>query len=210
MFTPFVLPPLPFDPSDVAPYLDPRVIEIHHSRHHNAYVRGANEARERIAEARAIGDYTHLVSLQRTYAFHHGGHILHSLMWKHLGAPRDTHPTGQLHTHIESAFGSFATFAHELSITAAQIQGSGWALASWDPVQHHIIINHVHDHHLGLMPTIQPFLAIDVWEHAYYTQYENKRNDYLDAYQKVIDWTSVSQSFTTIINEQKTPASFVE
>lgn len=210
MFTPFVLPPLPFNPSDVAPYLDPRVIEIHHSRHHNAYVRGANDTRERIEQAREIGDYTHLTSLQRTYAFHHGGHILHSLMWKHLGAPRDTPPIGQLRTHIESTFGSFTTFTRELSITASQIQGSGWALASWDPVPHHIIINHIHDHHLGLSPTLHPFLAIDVWEHAYYTQYENKRNDYLDAYLNVIDWTSVSQSFEALLMVQKTPASFVE
>jgi Fe-Mn family superoxide dismutase len=210
MFTPFVLPPLPFDPTDVAPYLDPRVIEIHHSRHHNAYVRGANETRERIEDARVKGDYTHLVSLQRAYAFHHGGHMLHSLMWKHLGSSRDTSPTGHLRTHIESAFGSFTTFTHELTITAAQIQGSGWALASWDPVQHHIIINHVHDHHLGLTPTIQPFLAIDVWEHAYYSQYVNKRPDYLDAYLKVIDWNSVSASFDSMFNHQQTPASFVE
>jgi Fe-Mn family superoxide dismutase len=210
MFTPFVLPALAFDPGDLAPYLDPRTIEIHHSRHHSAYVRGANETREKIAEARHRGDYTHITSLQRTYAFHHGGHILHSLMWKHLGPPRETHPTGQLAAEIDATFGSFTNFAQELTITAASIQGSGWALASWDPVQHHIIINHVHDHHLGLPPTIEPFLAVDVWEHAYYLQYENKRNDYIDAFLNVIDWSSVTSSCDVIFQTQRTPASFVE
>lgn len=207
MHTPFVLPELAFDPAVLSPYLDPYAVEIHHSRHHAAYVRGANETFEKIAVGRKKNDYHDLLRLEKDFAFHHAGHVLHSLMWRHLGAPHNDDPNGSLLKYIEDSFGNFQTFLSELTISATVVQGSGWVLACWDPVGHHIMIQPVQNHELGLSATMVPFLAIDVWEHAYYLQFQNKRTDYIDAYWNVVQWKSVSEHFSEIISAAKIPSS---
>ncbi|MEY3805941.1 MAG: superoxide dismutase [Actinomycetota bacterium] len=200
MHTPFSLPELSFDPAVLAPFLDPSTIEIHHSRHHRAYVQGANETYEKIVEARNKSQYSQLMKLEKDFAFHHAGHVLHSLMWRHMGAPSETKLSDTLSRHIAASFGNLDTFVAEVSITASQIQGSGWVLACWDPVGHHIMLQAINNHELGFSPMMQPFIAVDVWEHAYYLQFHNKRADYVDAFMKVLQWESISEHFAEIMS----------
>lgn len=199
----FVLPELSFDPSVLAPILDPYTVEIHHSRHHRAYVKGANETQERLSLSREKSDYSQLVQLERDFAFHLAGHVLHSLMWRHLHAPTDSRPTGELLKRIDETFGNFETFLSEMTMSAVRIQGSGWVAACWDPVGHQIVIQPIYNHEMGLAATVNPFLVIDVWEHAYYLQFQNNRPDYVDAYWKIVNWVSVSDHFDEITHEKK-------
>lgn len=210
MHTPFALPELTFDPAVLAPVLDPYTVEIHHSRHHAAYVRGANEAFEKLKSARMASDYGNLLKLEKDFAFHHGGHVLHSLMWRHLGAPHEHRTVGSLQDQISKDFGNFETFVSELSISASLVQGSGWVLACWDYVGNHIMIQPIQNHEMGLSSQMEPFLAIDVWEHAYYLQFQNKRSDYIDAFWNVVQWKSVSEHFAEIIAAKKIPFASAE
>ncbi len=189
----YTLPALPYDPGELEPHISAAVIELHHGKHHAAYVKGANEALEKLYAMREKGDFAQLSMLEKSLAFHVSGHVLHSILWTNLSPDGGDEPVGELRRQIDENFGSFASFQKQMTAAATTIQGVGWALASWEPLAGRIIIQQVYDHQGNHGQGTVPLLAIDAWEHAYYLQYQNRKEEYLDAIWNIINWNDVSR-----------------
>ena len=192
---PYVLPDLGYDYSALEPHLSARVLELHHDKHHKAYVDGVNATLEKLAEARAADELGTIVGLQKTLAFNLSGHVLHTLLWKNLNPRGGDRPTGELAAAIDDHFGSFDAFRNQLSKSAASVQGSGWGALTWEPLGERLFVEQIYDHQGNVGQGGVPLLVIDAWEHAYYLQYENRRADYVDAIWNVIDWADVAARF---------------
>ena len=189
------LPDLPYDPGALEPHVSGRIMELHHDQHHAAYVKGANTTLERLAELREKGDFTLLSMLEKNLAFHVSGHVLHSLFWTNLSPDGGDRPHGPLAETIDETFGGFEPFRQQMTEAAATVQGSGWALASWEPVAGRLVVQQVYDHQGNHGQGATPLLAIDAWEHAYYLQYENRKADFFEAIWNVVNWADVSARF---------------
>ena len=188
----YTLPDLPYDAGALEPHLSARIVELHHGKHHAAYVAGANEALESLHEARSSDDFDTISMLEKNLAFNVSGHVLHSVFWTNL-APDGSQPEGSLATTLTETFGGVDTFRRHMTKAAATIQGSGWALASWEPVAERVVVQQVYDHQGNHGQGTIPLLAIDAWEHAYYLQYENRKADYLEAIWNVVNWPDVGR-----------------
>src|SRR5680860_83962 len=186
------LPDLRYDYGALEPHISARIMELHHDGHHAAYVDDANRAIERLQEARRGSDFTMLSILEKNLAFNLSGHVLHSLWWGCLSPDGGGGPTGWLAEQLEANFGGFAPFRVHMIEAAATIQGSGWALASWEPTGKRIVIERAYDHQGNHGQATVPILAIDAWEHAYYLQYENDKRAFLTAVWELVDWPRVA------------------
>ncbi|ASO21289.1 Fe-Mn family superoxide dismutase [Actinoalloteichus hoggarensis] len=191
----YVLPDLDYDYAALEPAIAGEINELHHSRHHAAYVTGANDTIDKIAEARDKGDFGSIVGLQTTLAFHLAGHSLHLIWWKVLGPDGGDKPTGELAAAIDQDFGSFDGLRAQLSAVSASIQGNGWGVLAWDPVGERLITQQLKDHHANLAITTTPLLVFDIWEHAYYLQYRNVKADYIAKLWNVVNWAEVERRF---------------
>ena len=189
----YTLPDLPYDYSALAPHIAPEIMELHHSKHHAAYVKGANDALEQLAEARESGNLGAVNKLEKDLAFHLGGHINHSVFWKNMSPDGGGEPTGEVADAIGEFFGSFEGFKKQFAAVANGIQGSGWSLLVWDTLGQRLNINQLFDQQ-GNLPVGQlPILQLDMWEHAFYLQYKNVKGDYVNAWWNVVNWTDVAQ-----------------
>ncbi len=202
----YTLPDLPYDPGALEPHLSARILELHHDKHHAAYVKAANTTLERLEEVRSSGDFATISMLERNLAFNVSGHVLHSVLWTNLSPDGGGEPTGPLATALAETFGGFAAFRAQMTEAAATVQGSGWALASWEPLAGRLVVQQVHDHQGQHGQGTVPLLAIDAWEHAYYLQYENRKADYLDAIWNVVHWADVSRRFEAARAADTVPA----
>ncbi|AOS64264.1 superoxide dismutase [Actinoalloteichus hymeniacidonis] len=191
----YVLPDLDYDYADLEPAVSGEINELHHSKHHAAYVTGANDTIDKIAEARDKGDFSSIVGLQTTLAFHLAGHSLHLVWWKILSPNGGDKPTGELAAAIDEHFGSFDGLRAQLSAVSASIQGNGWGVLAWDPVGERLITQQLKDHHSNLAITTTPLLVFDIWEHAYYLQYRNVKADYIAKLWDVVNWAEVERRF---------------
>jgi Fe-Mn family superoxide dismutase len=191
----YLLPELAYDPGALEPHLSGQIVELHHSKHHAAYVKGANTALDKLAEARAAGNFDSLVGLEKSLAFNLGGHVLHSMYWANLSPDGGDKPTGDLAAAIDEHFGSFDAFRSHFSQAATLVQGSGWGIFSWEPVGRRLIIEQLEDHHENTTLGAVPLLAIDTWEHAYYLQYQNRKPDYVEAIWNIVNWADVARRF---------------
>lgn len=191
----YSLPDLAYDPAALEPHLSARIVELHHSKHHAAYVTGANTMLDRLAEARAAGQFDALVGLEKSLAFNLGGHVLHSIYWTNLSPDGGGEPAGVLADEIGAAFGSFAAFKAHFTQATVTVQGSGWGLLTYEPLGKRLIVEQIEVHHESTVVGGVPLLAIDAWEHAYYLSYENRRADYMTALWNVIDWRDVERRF---------------
>lgn len=191
----YTLPDLPYDPGALEPHLSARILELHHDKHHATYVKGANTALEQLNEVRASGDFATISMLERNLAFNVSGHVLHSVLWTNLSPDGGGTPSGALAAELDAGFGGFEGFQKQMVQAAATIQGSGWALASWEPMAGRLVVQQVHDHQGDHGQGTVPLLAIDAWEHAYYLQYENRKPDYLEAIWNVVSWADVERRY---------------
>jgi Fe-Mn family superoxide dismutase len=189
----YTLPDLPYDEGALEPHISGRIMDLHHSKHHATYVKGANTALEKLFDMRGKGDFTALSLLERNLAFNVSGHVLHSAFWTNLSPHGGDQPTGDLAGVIDENFGAFSSFRQQMTEAAATIQGSGWAMASWEPVAGRVIVQQVHDHQGDHGQGTIPLLVIDGWEHAYYLQYQNEKAKYFDAIWNVINWDDVAR-----------------
>jgi len=190
---PYELPELPYDYAALEPHYQAENLEIHHSKHHAAYVAGANTTLERLGDARAAGDFSGLVGLEKTLAFNVSGHVLHSMFWKNLSPDGGGKPEGDLAAAIDEHFGSFEVFKAQLSQASVLVQGSGWGVLAYEPLGGRLVVEQVYDHHANLVHGAVPLLAFDVWEHAYYLQYRNARPAFVDALWNVVNWQDVAE-----------------
>ncbi len=192
----YTLPDLDYDYGALAPHIAPEIMELHHSKHHATYVKGANDALEQLAAARDKGEFGAIPKLEKDLAFHLGGHINHSVFWKNLSPNGGGEPTGDVAEAIGEFFGSFAGFKGQFAAAANSIQGSGWAMLVWDTLGKRLNINQLYDQQ-GNLPVGQlPILQLDMWEHAFYLQYKNVKGDYVNAWWNVVNWDDVAQRLT--------------
>lgn len=188
----YTLPDLPYDEGALEPHISGRIMELHYGKHHSAYVEGANTALEKLDDIRKKDDFGTISMLEKNLAFNVSGHVLHSVFWTNLSPDGGDEPTGDLASVIDSTFGGFPAFRKQMSEAAATIQGSGWALASWEPVAGRLVVQQVHDHQGNHGQGTVPLLAIDAWEHAFYLQYQNRKAEFFDAIWNVVNWSDVS------------------
>jgi Fe-Mn family superoxide dismutase len=191
----YTLPDLAYDPGALEPHLSGQIVELHHAKHHAAYVAGANTALEKLAAARASGEYGALVGLEKSLAFNLGGHVLHSMYWTNLSPDGGGRPDGELAAAIDEHFGSFEAFQAHFGQATTLAQGSGWGILSYEPLGRRLIIEQLEVHHQNTTLGAVPLLAIDAWEHAYYLQYNNRRADYVTAIWNIINWADIAARF---------------
>ncbi|MEN3583548.1 superoxide dismutase [Streptomyces sp. ZYX-F-203] len=191
----YALPDLPYDYSALEPAITGQILELHHARHHAAYVKGANDTLERLAEARDEDRLTPtgLVGLEKTFAFNLSGHVLHSIFWQNLSPDGGDRPDGALADAIDEHFGGFERFTRQLTVATASVQGSGWGVLAWEPVGRRLIVEQVYDHHGNVGQGTTPLLVFDAWEHAYYLQYKNVRPDYVTKLWDLVNWEDVAE-----------------
>ncbi|MET1002796.1 MAG: superoxide dismutase [Acidimicrobiia bacterium] len=192
---PYELPDLPYDYGALEPHYSARVLELHHGKHHAAYVKGVNDTLDKLEKARDTGDLSSIVGLEKTLAFNLSGHVLHTLFWQNLSPDGGGRPDGELAAAIDDNFGSFDGFQAQLTEAANTVQGSGWGVLSWEPLGQRLFIEQVYDHTGNVGQSGVLLLVIDAWEHAYYLQYENRRPDYVKAMWNIVNWTDVAERF---------------
>jgi Fe-Mn family superoxide dismutase len=196
--TPYVLPELAYDYGALEPYISGHIMELHHDKHHRGYVEGANRTLEQLAEARTQGKFDNVAALEQVLAFDASGHLLHSLFWQNLAPRAGGEPTGALGTAVERDFGGFQAFKKQLSQTAATIMGSGWAALLWDTLSEQLMVVQLHDHQSRTIQGAVPLLVLDVWEHAYYLQYETAKAKYIEAVWNLWNWAAIEERYDTI------------
>jgi Fe-Mn family superoxide dismutase len=191
----YTLPDLPYDVGALEPHISARIMELHHDKHHAAYVKGANTALQRLHDIREKGDFAAISLLEKSLAFNVSGHVLHSVFWTNLSPDGGGEPDGKFGDLLAETFGAFSAFRQQMTEAASTLQGSGWALASWEPVAGRIVVQQVYDHQGNHGQGTIPLLAIDAWEHAFYLQYENRKAEFFEAIWNVVNWADVIERF---------------
>ena len=191
----YTLPDLAYDYAALEPSISGTIMELHHSKHHQAYVTGANTALAQLAEARDSGNLANVNKLEKDLAFNLGGHVNHSIFWTNMSPDGGDKPTGELAAAIDDNFGSFDKFQAHFAATALGVQGSGWAVLAWDSIGQRLIIVQFFDQQANLPAGIVPLLMLDMWEHAFYLQYKNVKADYVKAWWNVVNWADAQARF---------------
>jgi Fe-Mn family superoxide dismutase len=185
------LPDLDYDFSALEPHISGHIMELHHQKHHKAYVDRANEVLSKLDDARGREDFASVSALERALAFSVSGHVLHSIFWKNLAPKAGDKPRGDLLRTIERDFGSFDAFRAQFQEVAAGLMGSGWAALVWEPLAKRLLISQVYDHQSNLSQSGVALMVLDAWEHAYYLQYENRKGEFFKACWNLWDWDDV-------------------
>jgi Fe-Mn family superoxide dismutase len=195
------LPPLPYAANALEPHIDARTMEIHHGKHHNAYVTKLNEAlKDHVDLAgnpieRLLRDIKQVPDAIRQAVINHGGgHANHSLFWQIMGPGCGGSPSGAIGEEINKVFGGFATFKDQFAAAATTRFGSGWAWLGLDAAGK-LHIGSTPNQDSPYMQGHTPILGLDVWEHAYYLNYQNRRPDYVAAWWNVVNWKKVDELF---------------
>jgi len=196
----YVLPELPYAYDALEPHISAEIMELHHSKHHQNYVNGANAALEKLEAARKDGSIAAVVTaLSKDLAFNLGGHTNHSLFWENLGPNGGGKPTGALAAAIDEDFGSFEEFQKHFAAAALGLQGSGWAVLAYDKIGERLVIEQMTDQQGNLSIDLVPLLLLDMWEHAFYLQYKNVKADYVAAVWNVFNWDEVAARYTAAV-----------
>ncbi|MPV49453.1 superoxide dismutase [Pseudactinotalea sp. HY160] len=191
----YTLPELPYDYAALEPHISAKIMELHHDKHHAAYVGGANTALDKLSEARSAGDLAAVNLYEKNLAFNLGGHINHTVFWNNLSPEGGGEPEGELRAAIDEYFGSFDAFQKHFATNAAGIQGSGWSVLGWDTLGQRLSIFQLFDQQSNVPVSIQPVLMLDMWEHAFYLDYLNVKADYIKAFWNIANWQDVAARF---------------
>lgn len=189
------LPELSYPYNALEPYISEEIMRLHHGKHHLSYVNGLNNAELNLKKAREINEFSLIKHWSRELAFHGSGHYLHTIFWKNMSPTGGGTPQGPLKEEIENYFGSFPNFQKHFSEAAKQVEGSGWALLVWSPMARHLEVLQTERHMLLTQWNTIPLLVLDVWEHAYYLQYKNKRAEYVENWWNIVNWHDVGMRF---------------
>lgn len=196
----YVLPDLPYDYGALEPHISGEIMRLHHDKHHQAYVNGANQALADLSEAREKGDFSRIAALEHLLAFHVSGHVLHALFWQNLSPKGGGKPSGALAEQINTDFGSFDAFKSQVVRAAATITGSGWAAMAWDPAGGQLIVVQIHDHQSETAQASMPLMVLDAWEHAYYLQYKNEKAKFFEAVWNLWNWEDITMRYISARN----------
>ena len=194
----YTLADLRYDYGALEPHISGKIIELHHDKHHAAYVTGANDATDALAEARSKNDFAKVAQLEKALAFHTSGHVLHALFWQNLTPKGGDKPTGALAQEIDASFGSFDAFKAQLTAASMTIMGSGWAALAWEPVAKRLVTTQIYDHQSNIAQGGVPLMVIDAWEHAFYLQYGPDKKSFFEAVWNIWNWQDVSARFEAV------------
>jgi len=200
---PYALPKLPYGYDALAPGIEERVLRVHHTKHHAGYVKGLNATLDALEAARAAKDMSDIKPLSRALAFHGSGHVLHTLYWHSMTPGGSGEPKGDLREMIDRDFGSFAAFKTQFTAAANQVEASGWGVLAWEPMGARLVILQAEKHQDLTIWGVAPLMVCDVWEHAYYVQYENRRADYVDAFFSLIDWSAAAGRLRAVLERTR-------
>ncbi len=189
------LPDLPYSYDALEPYYDEETVRIHHDLHHKGYVDGLNKAEQALVQAREQGDFALIKHWEKELAFHGSGHILHALFWDNMAPAGPEGLDGELEEGIKQDFGSVEAFKKQFSAAAAAVEGSGWAILGWNPFFQKLEILQAEKHQNLTQWGIIPILVLDVWEHAYYLKYQNRRGEFIAAWWNIVNWQEAAQRF---------------
>jgi len=178
----YKLPELSYGYNELEPYISEEQLKIHHQKHHQAYVNGANK----------ILEDTDSVDLKKL-AFQIGGHKLHSLFWGNLEPNGGGEPTGKIAEYIETDFDGFENFKEVFNKTALSVEGSGWAVLAHDKEIERLLIMQIEKHNMNIYPTVEILMVLDMFEHAYYIDYKNEKTKYVDAFWSLVNWGEVNK-----------------
>jgi Fe-Mn family superoxide dismutase len=191
----YALPKLPYDYGDLQPYMSKEQLTLHHDKHHQGYVNGANAILQKLDKARKEGADLDAKSTLKELSFNIGGNLLHSLFWNNLAPPKKAggKPGGALGDALDKEFGSFDRFKKEFTQAAQSVEGSGWAVLTIDKQTKRPIIMQVEKHNTNVYPGFHILMVLDVWEHAYYIDYKNDRAKYIEAFWNIINWNKPNE-----------------
>jgi len=191
----YILPDLDYDYGALEPHISGQIMQLHHDKHHAAYVKKANETLEQLDEARDKSDFTRIAGLEKSLAFNLSGHVLHSLFWRNLMPKGGGRPQGELAQALVRDFGSFEGFQKQINEVSGTIMGSGWGALIYEPMAGRLLTSQIYDHQSNLAQAGVPLLVIDAWEHAYYLQYKTEKAKFFEAVWNLWNWDDVSQRY---------------
>ncbi|OPY12070.1 MAG: Superoxide dismutase (Mn) [Syntrophaceae bacterium PtaB.Bin038] len=198
----YSLPKLPYGYKELAPFVSEEQLRLHHEKHHQAYVTGANAVFEKLEQSRRAGGDLDMKAALKELSFHIGGHLLHCLFWENLapaGRGGGGKPAGILGAAIDKEFGSFERFQREFSQAAVTDEGSGWAALSWCRMSNRPLVMQIEKHNANVYPAFPILLVLDVWEHAYYLDYRNLRAKFVEAFWSIANWEEANRRFTALL-----------
>jgi Fe-Mn family superoxide dismutase len=195
----YKLPELAYAYNALQPNISENQLKLHHQKHHQAYVDGANSILAQLEAARKENKDIDIKAALKALSFNIAGHILHSLFWANMQpAKADNKPTGKIASEIEKEFGSFERFKKEFSQAAITAEGSGWAALSYCKKTSRLIIMQIEKHNVNVIPNFAILLVLDVWEHAYYLDYQNLRAKFVENFWNVVNWDEVNKRLEKI------------
>ncbi len=191
----YTLPKLPYGYNELEPYISEEQLTIHHQKHHQGYVNSSNSILEKLDGARKKGTELDVKAISKFFSFNIGGHILHSLFWENMkpASEEKNRPVGALAKLIENEFGDFKNLKKEFTQVAISVEGSGWAVLTFDDLTKRLIIGQIEKHNLYLYPTFRILIALDIWEHAYYLDYKNERDKFIEGFWNIVNWDEVDK-----------------
>lgn len=195
----YTLPELPYDYSALEPFISHEQLTLHHQKHHQAYVNGANKILEKLEKARKESAELDQKTLLKELSFNVGGHILHSLFWENLAPQDKTCAPGEgLAKIIDDNFGSLDQFQKEFTQTAISVEGSGWATLVIESKSQKPLLMQIEKHNNFIYPNCQIVMVLDVWEHAYYLDYKNERAKFVQSFWSICNWTQVEKRLSGV------------
>lgn len=198
----YELPKLNYGLGELAPYISEQQLAIHHQKHHQAYVNGANALLERLDKARKENVDLDMKSVLKELSFQIGGHLLHSRFWGNL-APAGKgggKPGGKTGDEIDKEFGSFERFKNEFTQAANSVEGSGWAALTYCVQTKRPILMQVEKHNTNIYPMFRILMVLDVFEHAYYLDYKNERAKFTEAFWNIVNWDEVNKRLDGLVD----------
>ncbi len=196
--------PLPFAYEALEPHIDARTVELHYTFHHKPAVAAANKAEEALAKARESNDFALVKHYEKELALQLSSHILHTIYWTSISG-KGGEPTGNLAKAITRDFGSYSKFKAQLIAATAAVEASGWGIVGYHPATDKIMILQCENHQKLTTWGVQPLLVLDVFEHAYYLKYQNRRNDYLGAIVNLLNWDNAALRLQSALKIRRLP-----
>jgi Fe-Mn family superoxide dismutase len=190
--------PLPYAYDALEPWIDKETLTIHHDKHHAGYVKNFNITIRKLSEARASGDFSLIKHWSRELAFHGSGHVLHTLYWENMSPKGGGKPKGEILAAMEKSFGEFDLFKKQFAAATKAVEGSGWGIMALEPFRGYLVILQAEKHQDLTIWGVYPLLVCDVWEHAYYLKYQNRRAEYVENFFNLIHWPEVEKRYEMV------------
>ncbi len=187
--------PLPYSYDALEPWIDKETLNIHYNKHHAGYVSNFNKALRKVSETRVSADYSLIKHWSRELAFHGSGHVLHTLYWANMSPNGGGKPKGELLAAMERSFGGFDRFTAQFAAATKAVEGSGWGVMAFEPYRGYLIVLQAEKHQDMTIWGVHPLLVCDVWEHAYYLKYQNRRAEYVKNFFNLIHWPEVEKRY---------------